>query len=140
MSKINIKILGEKLSLDAAYASVLDDSCGGNCLFIGTVRNRNKGKSVTHLDFETYEAMAVKEMHKIAESCIEKYDVKKVSIWHRSGEVAIRDIAVIIAISSVHRKSSFEACEYAIDQLKLHVPIWKKEYLEDGSYWVGARP
>lgn len=140
MSLINVFISEEKLSIDSAYNSILDDSCGGNCLFVGTVRKHNKGETVTHLDFETYEPMALKEMNKIAQSCIDDKGAKSVAILHRSGYVGIKDIAVIIAVSAPHRKAAFEACEYAIDQLKLHVPIWKKEHLQDGSYWIGARP
>lgn len=138
--KTQVIISDEKLSIDTCYQSVVDESCGGICLFIGTVRNHNKGKKVTHLDFETYESMALKEMEKIASHCINELGAKRVGIFHRSGIVGISDIAVIIAVSSVHRKVAFEACEYCIDTLKETVPIWKKEHLEDGSYWVGARP
>jgi len=140
MKTKSIKISAATLSIDEAYQFVLDESCGGNCLFVGTVRNRNKGKTVTHLDFETYEPMAVKEMDKIADQCLEKFDVKKIAIHHRSGHVGLKDIAVIIAVASPHRADGFKACQYAIDTLKETVPIWKKEHLEDGSYWVGARP
>ena len=140
MERKNIKILADPLSIDATYQFVLDDACGGNCLFVGTVRNKNKGKDVTHLDFETYTPMAIKEMDKIADQILDKFDVKKIAIHHRSGYVGITDIAVIIAVSSPHRADAFDACKYAIDTLKETVPIWKKEHLEDGSYWVGARP
>lgn len=137
---INILISDQPLSIDTVYQNVLNESCGGICLFVGTVRNRNKGKTVTHLDFETYIPMALKEMKKIGEAAIEKFNVKSISIYHRSGHVDIKDIAVIIAVSSVHRDAAFKACQFAIDTLKETVPIWKKEHLEDGSYWVGARP
>jgi len=137
---INVFISKSPLSIDQVYQGAINESCGGICLFVGTVRNHNKGKDVTHLDFETYAPMAVKEMKKIAEQAIEKFRVKHVSIFHRSGYVGIKDIAVIIAVTSVHRAACFEACQFAIDTLKETVPIWKKEHLEDGSYWVGARP
>ena len=140
METKSIKISGTTLSIDEAYKIVLDPSCGGNCLFVGTVRNKNKGKVVTHLDFESYEPMALKEMDKIADQCLEKYDILNIAIHHRSGHVGLTEIAVIIAIASPHRVDAFEACKYAIDALKDTVPIWKKEHLEDGSYWVGARP
>ncbi len=136
----SIKISDTILSIDETYQFVLDESCGGNCLFIGTVRNKNKGKAVTHLDFESYEPMAIKEMDKIADQCLEKFDVTKIAIHHRSGFVGLKDIAVIIAVASPHRVDAFAACHYAIDNLKETVPIWKKEHLEDGNYWVGARP
>ena len=138
-SRISTKIT-KNISIDEAYNFVLDPSCGGNTLFIGTVRNLNKGESVTHLDFETYEEMALHQMNKIAEDTIEKFSIKAIAIHHSEGYVGIEDIAVIIAISSVHRKKAFEACEFAIDELKKHVPIWKKEHLENGSYWVNSRP
>jgi len=140
MDNTSVQILKDPLSIDDTYQFILDESCGGNCLFIGTVRNKNKGKTVTHLDFESYEPMAIKEMAKIADQCIERFDVYKIAIHHRSGHVGLKDIAVIIAVSSPHRNAAFEACQYAIDTLKETVPIWKKEFLEDGSYWVGARP
>ena len=138
--KINIFISENPLSIDAIYQNAIHESCGGICLFVGTVRNRNKEKTVTHLDFETYTPMALKEMNKIAEEAFKKFEINKISIIHRSGYVGIKDIAVIIAVSSVHRAACFEACQFAIDTLKETVPIWKKEHLEDGSYWVGARP
>ena len=84
--------------------------------------------------------MAISEMKKIAKHCLDVLGVQHVSIYHRTGHVGISDIAVIIAVSSVHRKLAFEACSYCIDTLKETVPIWKKEFLVDGSYWVGARP
>lgn len=140
MDTKSIKIIDTPLSIDETYQFVLDNACGGNCLFVGTVRNKNKGKTVTHLDFETYKPMAIKEMDKIADQILDKFDVKRIAIHHRSGYVGITDIAVIIAVSSPHRADAFDACKFAIDMLKETVPIWKKEHLEDGSYWVGARP
>ena len=139
-NKINVVISEETLSIDTVYQDVHDELCGGICLFVGTVRNKNKGKNVTHLDFETYTPMALKEMNKIGQRAINKYDIQYISIFHRSGYVGIKDIAVIIAVSSIHRDACFQACQFAIDTLKETVPIWKKEHLDDGSYWVGARP
>ena len=130
----------DTLSLDEAYQSILNPECGGICFFIGTVRNKNKGESVTHLDFETYDAMAIKEMHKIIDQAFTQFDIRRMCIYHRSGHVGISDIAVIIGVSSVHRATAFQACQYGIDTLKKTVPIWKKEHLESGGYWVGSRP
>lgn len=140
MEAVTIQLSPTTLSIDAAYQAVLEDHCGGISLFVGTARNHNKGESVTHLDFQAYEPMAESEMRKIGDQCIDRFGVKKVAILHRTGHVGIRDIAVIIAVSSVHREAAFKACQYAIDTLKETVPIWKKEFLENGSYWVGARP
>ncbi len=139
-NKTDIQILSTPLSLDDCYNFILDESCGGLCLFVGTVRNHNKGKTVTHLDFEAYEGMALKELAKIAATAINEYGVKHIAIHHRQGAVGLTEKAVIIAVSSVHRKAAFEACEFAIAALKERVPIWKKEFLLDGSHWVNARP
>jgi len=128
------------LSIDAAYAAVQDPTCGGICLFVGTIRNHNKGQTVTRLEFSSYDPMALREMEKIGAEATTLHDLRHVALHHRKGEMAIGDIAVIIAVSSAHRKAAFTGCEWIIDQLKERVPIWKKEFLEDGSYWVGARP
>lgn len=137
---IDIKISAHPLLNNQGYAFVNDPSCGGIASFVGTVRKWNKEKEITHLFFEAYESMAISEMKKIANSAINKYGIKKISILHRVGQVSINEIAVVIYVSSVHRKAAFEACAYAIDELKKQVPIWKKEFLIDGSYWVNSRP
>lgn len=136
----DIQLSATSLSIDAAYTMVQSPECGGICLFVGTIRNHNKGKAVTNLDFESYAPMAAKEMTRIAEKAKTEHNLHTVAVHHRVGELGIGDIAVIIAVSSHHRKAAFTACEQVIDELKEHVPIWKKEYLEDGSYWVNARP
>jgi molybdopterin synthase catalytic subunit len=140
MIRTSIKITSEKLDLQECYRLVEDDSCGGISAFVGTVRNDTQGKEVTQLDFSTYKPMAIKEMQKIADLILEKFDVKKIAIHHAEGILSIREIPVIIAVSSKHRKAAFEACEFAIDTLKERVPIWKKEYFSDGEVWVNAHP
>ncbi|REE83333.1 molybdopterin synthase catalytic subunit [Lutibacter oceani] len=136
----SIKITSEKLNLNECYNFVQDASCGGIALFVGTVRNATKNKEVILLDFSGYEPMAIKEMQKIADRALEKFDIHKISIHHAVGELKIGDIPVIIAVSSAHRKAAFEACEFAIDTLKETVPIWKKEHFEDGEVWVNSHP
>lgn len=84
--------------------------------------------------------MAISELSKIATAAKSTFDLEKIAIHHRTGIVKLTEIAVIIVVSSKHRKASFEGCEFIIDELKKHVPIWKKEHLTDGSYWVNARP
>ena len=137
---IDVLLSDQPLSLDAAYAAVVDPTCGGIVLFVGTIRNHNKGQTVTHLNFDAYEPMALREMKRIGEAAATQFHLAHVSLHHRTSALAIGDIAVIIAVSSHHRKAAFTGCEYIIDELKQHVPIWKHEYLEDGSYWVNARP
>jgi len=140
MSKISIKISAEKLNLQECYDFVADASCGGIAVFVGTVRNATQNKAVKQLDFSTYKPMAVKEMQKIADDALEKFKVHKIAIHHAEGLLQIGDVPVIITVSSAHRKAAFEACQYAIDTLKETVPIWKKEFFEDGEVWVNAHP
>ena len=136
----SIKITSEKLDLQVCYDFVHDASCGGIALFVGTVRNKTQKKEVTILDFSAYQEMAVKEMEKIAANALAQFDILKIAIHHAEGILKIGEIPVIIAASSPHRKAAFEACQYAIDTLKETVPIWKKEYFEDGEVWVNAHP
>jgi len=119
---------------------VADDGTGGSTVFIGTVRNQTKGKTVLRLEFESYAPMAISEMRKIAECASERWSCTKVSIHHRLGDLEIGEIAVIIAVATPHRKAAFEACEFCIDTLKETVPIWKREFFEDGDVWVAAHP
>lgn len=135
-----IKITEQILDRNEIIRSVERDEAGGICSFIGTVRNNTKGKRVERLEFETYEKMALKELLKISEHVIAKWEVLQIAIHHRTGIVNIGEDAVVIAVSAPHRKAAFEACQYAIDTLKQTVPIWKKEVFEDGEEWVSAHP
>lgn len=139
-NSIFIKIKEGELSLQECYNFVTEDSCGGISLFVGTVRNSTKDKEVFKLEFSAYEPMAVKEMKLIATSAIEKFKVHKIAIHHAIGALGIGEVPVIIAVSSAHREAAFKACQYAIDTLKETVPIWKKEFFEDGEIWVNAHP
>ena len=138
--KIFIKLIEGELSLDECYQFVQDDSCGGLALFVGTVRNHTKGKEVLKLEFSAYEPMAIKEMNLIALKGIDMFKVEKIAIHHVVGNLGIGEVPVIIAVSSAHREAAFQACQFAIDTLKETVPIWKKEFFEDGDIWVNAHP
>jgi len=135
-----IKISVKKLNLQECYDFVQDPSCGGIALFVGTVRNKTQDKAVTLLDFSTYQAMAIKEMQKIANKALVDFDILKIAIHHAEGQLQIGDIPVIISVSAAHRKAAFAACQFAIDTLKETVPIWKKEHFVDGEVWVNAHP
>lgn len=137
---IDVKILAEPLNVQSCIDWVSSPECGGIDVFIGTVRNATKGKTVTRLEFEAYESMALNEMKKIAEQALTKWPVQRIAIHHRVGVLAIGEIPVVIAVSAAHRDAAFDACRYAIDTLKQTVPIWKKEVFEDGEVWVGAHP
>ena len=139
-NKISIKLSQEPLSLEECYQFVQDDSCGGLALFVGTVRNKTKDKEVIHLDFSSYQPMAIQEMKLIAVKSIKLFGIQKIAIHHAIGDLAIGEVPVIIAVSSAHREAAFKACQFAIDTLKETVPIWKKEFFQDGEVWVNAHP
>ncbi|RMG24956.1 MAG: molybdenum cofactor biosynthesis protein MoaE [Bacteroidetes bacterium] len=119
---------------------VSDPACGGIDVFIGSVREHTQGRRVLRLEFEAYEQMAVKEMQKIADEACSRWPVQQIAIHHRTGTLQVGEIAVIIGVAAAHRAAAFEACRFAIDELKQRVPIWKKEVFEDGEVWVAAHP
>jgi molybdopterin synthase catalytic subunit len=137
---IHIKIADIPLDVEECYRLAHSNDAGGQTVFIGTVRNQTQNKKVVKLVFEAYTPMAIKEMQKISLTLEERWGALKVVIHHRVGELLVGDIAVIIAVSTPHRAAAFEACQYAIDTLKETVPIWKKEFFEDGEIWVAAHP
>ena len=137
---IEIKISSEPLNISSCIAWAMSPEAGGIDVFIGAVRTMTKGKQVVRLEFEAYEAMALREMEKIAKDVCAKWPVHNMLIHHRTGVLSIGDIPVVIVVSAAHRAAAFDACRYAIDTLKETVPIWKKEVFEDGEHWVSATP
>jgi len=135
-----ITISNKPLNIESCIDWVMSPQSGGIDVFIGTVRDSTKGKSVIRLEFEAYEPMALKEMEKITAQAFEKWPVQKLLIHHRIGILEVGEVPVIIAVSCAHRDAAFEACRYVIDTLKQTVPIWKKEIFEDGEVWVAAHP
>ena len=127
-----------ELPLDEAEvaARVEGPDAGGVVSFIGRVRNHARGQTIEHLEYEAYPAMAEKEMEKIVDEAVEKWPGTRVAIAHRIGRLEIGDAAVIVIAASAHRGEAFDACEFAIDTLKVTVPIWKREVATDGAYWV----
>ena len=97
---------------------------------------RSKGKKTRYLEYEGYETMALKTMEEIGIFVRQAWEIDAVAIVHRLGRMEIGETSVAIIITSPHRRASFDACEYAIDKLKKVVPIWKKEFFEDGEVWV----
>lgn len=116
-----------------------DPSAGAFVCFEGWVRNHNEGKQVAKLAYQCYESLALKEGNRIIEEACKRYSLRKAMCIHRVGEIPIGGIAVWIGVSSDHRAEAFEACRYIIDEVKLRVPIWKKEfYLDEKPSWVAC--
>jgi molybdopterin synthase catalytic subunit len=131
-----LEIISNNIQVEALLQAVACPEAGASSLFLGTVRNHNLGKGVLYLEYECYEPMALKEMAKIITTAHARWDLHKIGIVHRVGRIEIGEAAVAIAVSSSHRKESIEALHFTIDTLKQTVPIWKKEYWQDGSMWL----
>jgi MoaE-MoaD fusion protein len=109
---------------------------GAVVTFDGCVRNHSHGRRTLYLDYEAYESMALVKIREIGEQIHEKFPIHMVAIAHRLGRLQVGETSVFIAVSSAHRPAAFDACRFAIDTLKRTVPIWKKEYFEDGAVWA----
>lgn len=134
------RVVDEPLSLERVVAAVARQSQGGLVTFTGAVRDHSKGKKVTRLEYEAYAPMAEKKLAEIAAEARAQWPGTEVAVMHRVGTLKPGELAVVIAVSAPHRKEAFRACELVIDRLKEDVPIWKKEYAEDGEVWVGLGP
>ncbi|MBZ5547804.1 MAG: molybdenum cofactor biosynthesis protein MoaE [Acidobacteriia bacterium] len=113
---------------------------GAAVIFDGVVRNNTRGRRTLYLDYEAYEAMALTKMAALAEESRARFGVRQVALVHRLGRLQIGETSVLIVVASAHRGPAFEACRWIIDTLKKTVPIWKKEYFEDGAVWADGEP
>ncbi|GIW29430.1 MAG: molybdenum cofactor biosynthesis protein D/E [Meiothermus sp.] len=112
------------------------DPYGAVISFLGTTRSPNKGLAVTHLEYEAYPGMAEKVMQQIIAEMRARWVLGRVALWHRLGRIMPSEGSILIVVSSPHRPEAFEACRYAIERVKQILPVWKKEFLPDGSHWV----
>jgi molybdopterin synthase catalytic subunit len=117
--------------------SVQDQGSGAVVTFTGVIREYSAGKNVKHLYYEAHVSMAERHLKKIADTAMTKWELNKIAVQHRIGNLKVGEIAVVIAVSAPHRKDAFQACQFIIDSIKTEVPIWKKEVYEDGSQWIG---
>jgi molybdopterin synthase catalytic subunit len=129
-----VRLVHEPIDIDDLAATAPAD--GALCLFMGVVRNENRGRRVERLEYEAYEDMALPLMEEIAAETRERYPVSEVRLVHRLGRLEIGEVSVAVAVASPHRAEAFAACRFAIDTLKGKVPIWKKEHYEDGTAWL----
>lgn len=131
-----IRITEAPIDPAAAIEAVQSPGAGAVVTFDGRVRESSESRTVTHLIYEAYEPMALQELEKLAGSACEQWPLEGISIVHRVGRLDIEETSVFIAVSAAHRSDAFAACRYLIDSIKQTVPIWKKEYFEDGAVWV----
>jgi molybdopterin synthase catalytic subunit len=140
VSKIRLIAIRETaLSVDEVRNAIADPAAGGEVLFIGTVRNNDADKGVTGLSYSAHPT-AEAELRKVTESIVAKFpDVIGVAAVHRTGDLAVGDLAVVVGVSCAHRGEAFHACHALIDELKATVPIWKHQLFADGTdEWVGS--
>ncbi|MDZ7265901.1 MAG: molybdenum cofactor biosynthesis protein MoaE [candidate division KSB1 bacterium] len=131
-----IALTDKPIDLAELLAQVDDHGSGGVVVFLGRVRDHSRGQQVTGLEYEAYDSMALRQMQKIAEEARRRWPVRKLAIAHRLGRLALGEVSVAIAVACTHRADAFAACRFVIDTIKHAVPIWKKEFRPDGSYWV----
>jgi molybdopterin synthase catalytic subunit len=131
-----ILLVQKTIDTDALVRHVRTASDGAIVTFDGCVRNQSHGRRTLYLDYEAYDAMALAKMREIAAEVHAKFPIDRVAMAHRLGRLEIGETSVFIAVSAPHRAAAFEACRFAIDTLKRSVPIWKREYFEDGAVWA----
>jgi molybdopterin synthase catalytic subunit len=132
------------LDVGACFRRVSHPACGAVCLFTGTTRATSRGQTVTHLEYEAFEAMAGPEMARIFERCRAGPaggggELLRMLCVHRVGTVGVGEPSVVIAVASPHREAAFRAARFLIDELKASLPVWKKEHYQGGAHWVGDR-
>ena len=123
----------EPIEVNCLRNGMISQDCGGFVAFEGWVRDYNDGKAVLRLEYEAYEELALLEGHRIMMEALNRFPIKDISCVHRVGLLDLKEVAVWIGVSAVHRGEAFDACRYLIDEIKSRVPIWKKEFFTDGS-------
>jgi MoaE-MoaD fusion protein len=131
-----VRIVRESIDTQAVVARLKRPADGAAVVFDGVVRDNTRGRRTLYLDYEAYEAMALKQMESLALEARTRFGVRGASIVHRLGRLEIGETSVLIVVAAAHRGVAFEACRWIIDTLKKTVPIWKKEYFEDGAVWA----
>ena len=132
-------ISDDSIAVDELREHVMNPGSGGVCVFEGWVRNENDGRTVQRLEYEVYAPLAIKEGEKVIAEAKQRFPFLAASCVHRSGLLEIADCAVWVGVSAPHRDEAFKACRYIIDEVKVRLPIWKKEHYVDGnSGWVNC--
>jgi len=135
-AKFLIRITNDRVNLEEVMLELEDNSAGALSIFMGNVRNRGRSGNVSEIYYESYSKMAEQKMREIENEVQTKWEIKKLVVFHRIGNIRVGETSIIIGVSSEHRQEAFEACKYVIDNVKTRVPIWKKEISEEGHKWV----
>ncbi|MFP8835654.1 molybdenum cofactor biosynthesis protein MoaE [Hydrogenophaga sp. XSHU_21] len=138
-ARVAIQIADFDLSTEVALLRLQDKGVGAVCSFIGTVRDRNDGQSVSAMELEHYPGMTEKAIEGMIDEAFKRFDILGARVIHRVGPLKPLDQIVLVIVSSAHRGQSFQACEFLMDYLKTQAPFWKKEQTPEGARWVDAR-
>ena len=133
-------IVRDRIDERQARSALAGPEDGAIAVFEGIVRNHSRGRHTLYLDYEAYEEMALTEMESLAEQALKDFEIRDLAIVHRLGRLDIGETSVLIVVASAHRGAAFDACRWLIDTLKRKVPIWKKEFFEDGAVWADGEP
>jgi molybdopterin synthase catalytic subunit len=130
------RLIRERINIQEIAESIRKPEDGAIVVFDGVVRNNSKSKAVRFLEYDAYESMALKKLEEIGLRAKSEFEIRDIAIVHRLGHMEVGESSVVIAVASAHRGPAFDACRYAIDTIKMIVPIWKKEFYEDGEVWI----
>ena len=133
------RLTRQPIQLQELIDFVGSPEAGAVATFIGTTRNNNEGRKVIALDYDAYDEMAEAELARLGAEARKRWPIERIAIVHRVGPVQIGEASVAIAVSAGHRQPAFEACRFAIEEIKKTVPIWKKEVFEGGEVWIGTQ-
>ncbi len=137
---IHGRLTRDRIDTAALATGLKHGADGAVVVFEGIVRNQTRGRRTLYLDYEAYEGMAQKQLEELARQALSRFAVRDLRVVHRLGRLEIGETSVAIVVASAHRGPAFDACRWLIDTLKRTVPIWKKEYFEDGVVWADGEP
>ena len=135
-----VGVVRQPIDTQALLDKIKQPEDGAAVVFEGVVRNNSRGRRTLYLEYEAYDPMALKQMEELGHQALSNFKIRNVSIVHRIGRLEIGETSVAIIVASAHRTAAFDACRWIIDTLKRTVPIWKKEYFEDGAVWADGEP
>ena len=130
------RLVREPIESAKIVAQIRRPEDGAVAVFEGIVRNHSRNRRTLYLEYEAYEGMALRQLEQLAEGALVQFAIREVAVVHRLGRLKIGETSVLIVVASAHRGAAFDACRWLIDTLKKSVPIWKKEYFEDGAVWA----
>ena len=138
-ARVSIQTEDFDLSAEVTRLRASETGVGAVCTFVGTVRDRNDGQSVSTMELEHYPGMTEKSIEAMIDEAFKRFDIFGARVIHRVGLLQPLDQIVMVAVTSAHRGESFQACEFLMDYLKTQAPFWKKEQTPEGARWVDAR-